>query len=179
MRSLDIHNTTTTPPAPPTRTLGPARTVPTNSLTPRQPQPINLREAKEAPSIDEKVILTESLIDAHGSSRVCHHLQDVIAPHRPREVDYRTAGIRVVYLLTVREYETLAAGDAPHQRDVVLLAPAGRAGLAGCEGVGIGEAETPSDPTFRVRDALAACHGGEVDGVEGTVTPGAGGVGRG
>ena len=101
----------------------------------------------------------------------------MIAPHSPREVDDGTAGIGVMHLLPVGQYQPFAGGDAPDQRDVVLFAAAGRAGFAGGESVGVGKAETPSDATFGVGDAFAAGYGGEVDGVEGSLGGGAGGGG--
>jgi len=74
-----------------------------------------------------------------------------------------------VHLLPVGEYQSLPGRDGPHERDVVLLPPAGGARLPRGEGVGIREAEAPPDAALRVGDALPASHGREVDGVEGTV----------
>ncbi len=168
MRCLDLGNVATPPRSlPPPRTFrhptSSPRTIGTHSLIPRQPQPVHLRETKEAPSIHEEIILTKSRIGAHGSSGMGHHLQHMVATHRPREVNNGTAGIGVVHLLPVRQDETFAGRDAPYHRDVVLLAPACRASLPRGEGVGVGEAEAPSDATFGVGDTLTACHCGEVD----------------
>lgn len=93
----------------------------------------------------------------------------MIPPHSPRKVNDGTATVGIMDLLPIRQDEALAAGDAPDEGDVVFFAAAGRAGFAGDEGVGVGEAEAPSDAAFGVGDAFAAGYGGEVYGVEGAI----------
>lgn len=166
---------------PPPRTLRhPTRAHPhirTQRLPPRQSQPINLGKRKEAPPIHEEIILSKSRIHAHGRRGMSHHLQHVIAPHSPRKINHGTPRVRIMDLLSIRQDEAFARRHAPNEGDVVFFAAAGRAGFAGREGVGVGEAEAPADATFGVGDAFAAGYGGEVYGVEGAVGGGAGGGG--
>lgn len=108
-----------------------------------------------------------------------HHLEDVIPTHRPRKVNHGTPGIGVMNLLPIGQNQSFPGSDAPDHGDIVFLAAACRASLAGGKGVGVGKAKTPSDATFRVGDAFSAGYGGEVYGVEGTVAQISGGVGGG
>ena len=139
----------------------------------RKPEPVHLREGEEATPVHEEVVLPESRLDGHGRGRVGHDLQDVVPPHRPREVDDGRPARGVVHLLTVGEYQALTGRDRPNERYVVLLPPAGGARLPRGDGVGIREAEPPPHASLRVGDALPARHGREVDGVEGAVRPAA------
>ena len=153
---------------PPTNAAVRANGLP-HPRRPRQSEPVDLREGEEAASVHEEVVLPKAGLGGHGGGRVRDDLQDVIAPHGPREVDDGAPARGVVHLLPVGEYQSLPGRDGPHERDVVLLPPAGGARLPRGEGVGIREAEAPPDAALRVGDALPASHGREVDGVEGTV----------
>ena len=158
----------------PSRTLGivcspPWRTCIHLPRPGRQSQPIHFREAEETPSIDEEIILSKARFDRHGRRGMRDHLEDMIATHRPREVNDSRAGARIVHLLSISQYQTLSGRDGPDHGHIMLLAATGNASGAGLEGFGVGKSKTPSDATFGVGDAFTAGYGREIDGVEGTV----------
>lgn len=182
MRSFNPRNLTALPPPRTLRHAPPSTTskrppIRTNRPPPAQTEPVHLRKRKEAPPIHKEIILPKSRLGTHRRRSMSHHLQHMIAPHRPRKINHGTPRITIMNLLSIRQYQPLTRSHAPHHGNVVFLAAACRAGFARGEGVGVGKAEAPADAAFGVGDAFAAGYGCEVYGVEGAVGAGAGGHG--
>ena len=108
------------------------------------PQFEHLGHLEEGLAVDEEIVLAEAGGGRHGGGGVGHDLEDVVAPHGPGVLELGPPRHGVVHLLAVGQDQLLARGDRPDDGHVVLLPSARRAGLAGLEGVPVGESEAPA-----------------------------------